>query len=77
MNINFDDCGDLDDLYLLCKINLAIAFVCVRSTVPGFHCHVTALRYKCEFSQTRLSVSLSPSNVFKILSTPLRPGVKI
>ena len=33
--------------YILCKINLALVFVWVRSIISGFYCHFIASRYKC------------------------------
>ena len=35
------------ETYTLCKRNLAIVFVCVRSIISGFYCHFFASRYKC------------------------------
>ena len=62
-------------IIILCKINLAIAFVSVRSTISGFHCHFIASRYKRrspekdfqvkEFKDDSRSVCASLTSVFK------------
>ena len=40
-------CKNLPQNNILCKINLAIVFVCIRSIISGFYCHFIASRYKC------------------------------
>ena len=42
--------------YILCKINLAIVFVCVRSIMSGFCCRFTASRYKCRSPKEEFQV---------------------
>ena len=32
-------------IHILCKINLAIAFICVRFTISGFYCQIIASRH--------------------------------
>ena len=45
--------------YILCQINLAIVFVCLRSIVAGIYCHFMASRYKCRSPKKNFQVKES------------------